>query len=92
MPLGANSIGPASSAALHYAKGSLKPQVVSAILATADRQRGGEAKFDCGTRVWRRTVVVYLTLRAVNNSASLAQNVFFVGRFRSGYDVWQVVH
>ncbi len=59
-------------------------------LATADRRRG--ARFDCGTRVWRRTVVVYIKRRAFANSASLSENVFFVGRFPAGYRVWQVVH
>jgi hypothetical protein len=42
--------------------------------------------------VWRRTVVVYLTLRAFEPSASLSQKVYFVGRFRAGYRVWEVVH
>lgn len=89
LPLTANPISPAATAALRFAK-SEKPRVVRADLAIADRERGGEAKFDCGTRVWRRTVVVYITRRAVK-SASLAGSVFFVGRFRAGYRVWQVV-
>ena len=61
-------------------------------LATGDRDRGGEARFDCGTRVWRRTVVVYIIRRAFANSGSLSESVLFVGRFRAGYRVWQVVH
>jgi hypothetical protein len=40
----------------------------------------------------RRTVVVYVTLRALEPSASLSEDVFYVGRFRPGYRVWQVVH
>jgi hypothetical protein len=93
LPLtGANPIGPATTAALRHSKASSRPQVVSALLATMDRQRGREAKFECGTRVYRRTVVVYLTDRAALPSQSLSQRVFFVGRFRSGYRVWQVVH
>lgn len=91
LPLTANPIGPSTTVALRHMK-SGDPQVDQADLATIDRQRGGEAKVDCGTRVWRRTVVVYITLRAFKNSASLAEKVFFVGRFRSGYRVWQVVH
>jgi hypothetical protein len=88
--LTANSIGPSTKAALRYAK-SGKPQVVAADLAASDHQRGGQAKYECGTRVWRRTVVVYITLRAFLPSASLSEKVFFVGRFRRGYRVWQVV-
>jgi hypothetical protein len=91
LPLTANPIGPSAKAALRYAR-SGKPQVVAADLATVDHQRGGEAKYDCGTRAWRRTVVVYITLRAFLPSASLSEKVFFVGRFKSGYRVWQVVH
>jgi hypothetical protein len=79
-------------AALRLTKPTARPQVVGAALATNDHLRGSEAKFDCGTRVWRRTVVVYITLRALLPSASLSQNVFFVGRFKHGYRVWQVVH
>jgi len=91
LPLTANPIGPSARAALRYAK-SGKPQVVAADLATVDHQRGGEARYDCGTRVWRRSVVVHITLRAFLPSASLSEKVFFVGRFKSGYRVWQVVH
>jgi hypothetical protein len=61
-------------------------------LATADRGRGPGAKFECGARVWRRTVVVYVTLRRFLPSASLSERIVFVGRFKSGYRVWQVVH
>jgi hypothetical protein len=91
LPLAANPISPSASAALRYAR-SGNPQVVRADLATADQERGGGARFDCGTRVWRRTVVVYITRRAFKNSGSLSESVFFVGRFKGGYRVWQVVH
>lgn len=92
LPLTANPIGPSATAALRYTKRQAKPQVTQADLATLDHDRGGGAKFECGSRVWRRTVVVYITLRAFLPSASLSENVFFVGRFKSGYRVWQVVH
>jgi hypothetical protein len=92
LALTANPIGPAATAALRFAGAAGRPQVVSADLATVDRERGGEARYECGTRVWRRTVVVYVTLRAFTNSASLSEKVFFVGRFKTGYRVWQVVH
>lgn len=92
LPLTANAIGPAAAAALRRERPADRPQVVSAALATDDRGRGAEAKFECGARVWRRTVVVYITLRAFFPSASLSERVDFVGRFKSGYHVWQVVH
>jgi hypothetical protein len=92
LPLTANAIGPASAAALRRERPADRPRVVSAALATDDRSRGPEAKFECGARVWRRTVVVYVTLRAYLPSASLSERVVFVGRFKSGYRVWQVVH
>jgi hypothetical protein len=93
LPLtGTNPIAAATTAALRREKRSSKPQVVGAVWAPRDRERGGEAKTDCGTRVWKRTVVVYVTLRALLPSQSLSQNVFFVGRFKGGYRVWQVVH
>jgi len=66
--------------------------VTSAELATWDRGRVPEAKSECGAHVWRRTVVVYVTLRKLLPSASLSEKVFFVGRLRAGYRVWQVVH
>jgi hypothetical protein len=92
LPLTANAIGSASAAAIRSTRPSDRPRVVSAALATDDRGRGSEAKFECGARVWRRTVVVYITLRAFLPSASLSERVVFVGRFKSGYRVWQVVH
>ena len=92
LPLSANAIGPAAVAALRRERPAERPRVVSAALATDDRGRGPEAKFECGARVWRRTVVVYITLRAFLPSASLSERVDFVGRFRGGYRVWQVVH
>ena len=92
LPLAANSMGPAVEAALRRESASARPRVISADLATDDHERGPEAKFECGGRIWRRTVVVYITLRAFLPSASLSERVDFVGRFKDGYRVWQVVH
>jgi hypothetical protein len=93
LPLtGTSPIGPATDAALRYERKKARPQVQAALLATADHQRGPEAKYSCGTRVWRRTIVVYVLDRALLPSQSLSQRVYFVGRFRGGYVVWQVVH
>ncbi|HZT85788.1 MAG TPA: hypothetical protein VE984_10275 [Gaiellaceae bacterium] len=92
LPLTENPIGPATKAALRHTRPAARPQVTRADLATADHERGGGAKFECGTRVWRRTVVVYVTLRRFEPSGSLSESVFYVGRFKDGYRVWQVVH
>jgi hypothetical protein len=92
LPLtGVNPVGAAAAAAARFVEPASRPQVVSATLATQDHERGPAAKFECGARVWRRTVVVYVTARAMLPSQSLSQGVFFVGRFRLGYRVWQVV-
>jgi hypothetical protein len=90
--LTANAVGPASAAAFRFARPASRPLVVAAARATDDRARGHEARYSCGTRVWLRTVVVYVRARAMLPSQSLSQGVYFVGRFRDGYHVWQVVH
>jgi hypothetical protein len=93
LPLtGVNPIGAATTAALRYERKASRPQVRGAVFAVADHERGPEAKYSCGTRVWRRTIVVYVLDRASLPAQSASQRVYFVGRFRSGYHVWQVVH
>jgi hypothetical protein len=92
LPLTANAVSRASEAALRHESPMEKPLVVTATLATADRARGPTARSECGRRVRQRTVVVYIRLRAFAPSASLSERVDFVGRFRDGYHVWQVVH
>jgi hypothetical protein len=92
LPLTANSIGPAAAAALAADAAKNRPQVTGATLAIADTQRGAQAKTQCGSRVWERTVVVYITDRALLPSQSASQRVVFVGRTTSGYRVWQRVH
>ena len=89
---GTNPIAAATAAALRYERPVDKPQVRGALFAVADRQRGGEARFSCGTRVWRRTIVVYILDRASLPAESASQRVYFVGRFSGGYRVWQIVH
>jgi hypothetical protein len=91
LPLGRNAIGPAAAAALRAVPAEEDPLVVSASLAVNDRSRGVEAKH-CGLTVWRRTVVVYITRRAYLPAQSASQGVYFVGRFSSGYRVWELVH
>ena len=92
LPLTANSIAPASRAALAHEKPSSQPQVTGAVSAPTDVQRGDMAKRECGARVWRRTIVVYIDLRAFHPSASLSERVSYVSRFRTGYRVWEIVH
>ena len=92
LPLDASPLEPAMAAALRFESPRSKPLVLGASLATVDPRRGPAAKFECGSRVWRRTVVVYVRLRALLPSQSLSQRVLFVGRFRHGYRVWQVAH
>jgi hypothetical protein len=88
----ANPVAAAASAALRFEPPARRPQVVSALLAPMDRQRGPQARRACGIRVWQRTVVVYITDRALLPAQSASQRVFFVGKFRDGYHVWQVAH
>jgi len=92
LPLAANSIAPASQAALAREKPSSRPQVTGVMSASNDSRRGTLAKVECGARVWRRTIVVYIDLRALHPSASLSERVSFVSRFGAGYRVWQIVH
>lgn len=93
LPLtGPNPIAAASEAALRDEKASARPQVQGASFAIADSGRGPEVKFSCGIRTWRRTIVVYILDRAMLPAESASQRVYFVGRFRDGYRVWQVVH
>lgn len=89
---GVNPIGAATHAALRYERKASRPQVRGALFAVADHERGSEAKYSCGARVWQRTIVVYVLDRAMLPAQSASQRVYFVGRFRSGYEVWQIVH
>jgi hypothetical protein len=92
LPLSRNAIGPAAAAALRAVPRRDDPQVTGAVFAVHDSQRGPQARRECGATVWRRTVVVYITRRAYLPAISASSGVYFVGRFRSGYRVWQIVH
>jgi len=92
LPLtGTNPIAGATTAALRSVRPADRPQVTGAVLAAQDPQRGPQAATLCGKRARGRTVVVYVTARALLPAQSAAQRVFFVGRFESGYRVWYVV-
>ena len=66
--------------------------MTAALVAPADAGRGPQAKAQCGAAVWRRTVVVYITDRALLPAQSASQRVLFVGRTSAGYRVWQRAH
>jgi hypothetical protein len=92
LPLGRNAILSAKAAAFRAAPANEDPKVVGARLAVNDSPRGDYAKVECGSTVWRRTVVVYVMRRAYLPAASASSGVYFVGRFSSGFWVWEVVH
>jgi hypothetical protein len=97
--LPANPLGPASRAALdseraRYDALGTRPLVTRAALAEFDQPRGQVVRRDCGRRMERRTVVVYLesaSARFRHRRPSLSQGVVFVSRFSGGYRVWRVV-
>jgi hypothetical protein len=88
LPLGANAVGSAAMLVLSRARKSLRPIIESASVASVDRERGGEVRTLCGTRVSRETVIVYLRDRALGRDESLAQSFYFVSRFPSGFRAW----
>ena len=45
----------------------------------------------CGRTAWRRSVVAFVQLPYVRG-ASLSQHTFFVGRIRSGWVLWAMIH
>jgi hypothetical protein len=92
LALGTNPIAAAVTAALHADPAKNKPQATGAWIASADARRGAIAKAQCGSSVWQRTVVVYITDRALLPAQSASQRVLFVGRTKAGFKVWQRVH
>ena len=92
LPLTANPIGPAVTAALVGDEAKNRPQVTAAAVASRDAERGPQVKAECGAQVQARTVVVYITDRALLPSQSASQRVLFVGRTRAGYRVWKRAH
>lgn len=92
LPFEANSIGPATTAALADDKPSNRPLVTGAMFAQYAGVRGTTAKVWCGQIVWQRTIVVDIQDRAFLPAESASQRVFFVARFANGYRVWARVH
>lgn len=97
-PLPGNALAGATLAALDQARAvyrnlNLKGmRATKAILADDDPARGAYAGLNCGRRVQRRTVVVYLQFPALLPSASLSQGVVLVSRFVGGYRIWAQLH
>jgi hypothetical protein len=85
LPLTARSIGHATNAALLFLGRAVTPKASTARIATSGHQRELTARFGCGAQVLRRTIVVRVML-----CASVPVKVFYVGRFQTGYRVWQV--
>ncbi|HEY3033569.1 MAG TPA: hypothetical protein VGJ54_02780 [Streptosporangiaceae bacterium] len=73
-------------------RGSGPAVVVGSVLAPSAGPRGDEVSAQCGTRVFRRTVVVDLLFPKMLPSASLSQGTVFVSRSGSGFRVWEVAH
>ena len=73
-------------------RGSGPAVVVRSALAPHAGARGDEVSAQCGTRVFRRTVVVDLLFPKMLPSASLSQGTVFVSRSGAGYQVWEVAH
>ena len=92
LPLTANPIGPAVAAALAGDPAKNRPQATGAAVASNDAGRGPQVKAACGADVQARTVVVYVTDRALLPSQSASQRVLFVGRTKTGYHVWERAH
>ncbi len=70
LPLTANPIGPAVTAALVGDEAKNRPQVTAAAIASRDAERGPQVRAECGAQVQARTVVVYITDRALLPSQS----------------------
>jgi hypothetical protein len=88
LALSASAVASAARVVLAHQRKTLRPIVESASLASVDRERGGQVRTLCGAADQRRTVIVYLRDRALGRDESLAQAVFFVSRFPSGYRAW----
>lgn len=71
---------------------SRKAIMTNAARAPFDSERSDYVKRQCGRRVWRRTVVVYLLLPKFLPSASLSQGILLVSHLRKGWTVWDRVH
>ena len=76
----------------HLYPGLVTPVVTQSSLAPYASARGSEVRRQCGSRAFRRTVVVGLLFPKELPSASLSQGTVFVSLFATGYRVWEVAH
>lgn len=67
-------------------------RVTASVVAPEAGVRGRTVRHQCGGRIWRSTVVVYVFLPRLRFSASLSSQIFFVSRFAHGYRVWERIH
>ena len=96
LPLGSNPIGLATRAAMKAERRRDRPQVRGAAVATLNFGRSGQVVHNCGSRIAASSVVVTIHRRAHdsgrNKSASLSEGIVVVGRFQSGWRIWDVLH
>ncbi len=76
----------------HLYRGLGAAIVTQSNLASYAAARGPEVRHQCGSRAFRRTVVVGLLFPRELPSASLSQGTVFVSLFPTGYRVWEVAH
>lgn len=94
-PLPADGLAGAVFAALRQSRRvyrSRSVRITEAILASRDPYRGGYVRRNCGPRVRKRTIVVYLRFPSSLPSASLSQGVVLVSRFKGRYRIWARLH
>jgi hypothetical protein len=46
----------------------------------------------CGQKAWQRSIVAFVRLPHVQNSASLSQHTIAVARIRDGWIIWAIIH
>jgi hypothetical protein len=96
--LPANAVAGATNRALRAAPrlyGGLDTRgrlVTAAVRGRWAGVRGEQISRECGRRVRRRSVVVYLLFPRMLPSASLSQGTVFVALVRDRYRVWEIAH
>lgn len=89
LPAGATTL--AGLAAMVADPSANEPQLLSALRAPADRERGDEVHRRCGS-AWRRVVVVHIRDRAFLPSASLSERVVWVGLIGGRWTAFHRAH
>jgi hypothetical protein len=82
----------AEAASLYPGLNTRGAEVMAADRSAFAGVRGREVSNLCGKKVAARTVVVQMLFPRMLPSASLSESVVFVGRFATGFRVWDVAH